>query len=113
MLSDLRFAFRQLIKAKGFTTVAVLTLALGIGANTAIFSVAHALLLRPPGYPEPERIMVLMEMRLPQFPTYPVSGANFLDWQSNLKSFAKIGGTKNIFLNYSDGTQPQRLNAQR
>ncbi len=113
MLADLRFALRSLLKTPGFTLVAVLTLALGIGANTAIFSVVHAILLRPPGYPEPDRIMVLMEMRLPQFPTYPVSGANFLDWQSHLKSFAKIGGTKNIFLNCSDGTQPQRLNAQR
>ena len=113
MLSDLRFAFRQLSKARGFTAVAVLTLALGIGANTAIFSVAHALLLRPPGYPEPDRIMVLMETRLPQFPTYPVSGANYLDFQSHLKSFAKLGGVKNIFLNYSDGARPQRLNAQR
>ncbi len=113
MLTDLRFAVRSLLKSPGFTIVALLTLALGIGANTAIFSVVHAILLRPPGYPEPDRIMVLMEMRLPQFPVYPVSGANFLDWQGNLKSFAKIGGTRNIFLNYSDGTQPQRLNAQR
>lgn len=82
MLHDLRYACRSLLKTRGFTVVAVLTLALGIGANTAIFSVARALLLTPPGYPEPERIMVLNETRLPQFPTYPVSGANFLDWKA-------------------------------
>lgn len=113
MLHQLRLTARQLAKSPLFAAVTILTLALGIGANTAIFSVAYALLLRPPAYPEPDRIMVLMEARLPQFPTYPVSGANYLDWQTHLKSFAKIGGTQNIFLNYSGGTQPQRLSAQR
>ena len=65
MLQNLRYAFRSLLKTRGFTVVAVLTLAVGIGANTAIFSVAHALLLTPPDFPEPERIMVLNETRLP------------------------------------------------
>src|SRR3954468_728053 len=92
MLHDLRYAFRSLLKTRGFTAVAVLTLAVGIGANTAIFSVAHALLLSPPDFPAPGRIMVLNETRLPQFPTYPVSGANYLDWQANVKSFETMGG---------------------
>jgi len=113
MLHDLRYAFRSLLKARGFTVVAVLTLAVGIGANTAIFSVAHALLLSPPGFPEPGRIMVLNETRLPQFPTYPVSGANYLDWKANVKSFETLGGACNIALTYTGGQEPQRLKAKR
>src|SRR5471030_2461690 len=113
MLHDLRYAFRSLLKTRGFTVVAVLTLAVGIGANTAIFSVAHALLLSPPDFPAPERIMVLNETRLPQFPTYPVSGANYLDWQANVKSFATLGGAANLALTYTGGPEPQRLKGKR
>src|SRR5476649_1853593 len=113
MLHDLRYAIRSLPKTRGFTGVAVLTLAVGIGANTAIFSVAHALLLTPPNFPEPERIMVLNETRLPQFPTYPVSGANYLDWKANVKSFETLGGARNLSLTYSGGQAPQRLAGKR
>ncbi|HVU18239.1 MAG TPA: ABC transporter permease [Candidatus Didemnitutus sp.] len=113
MLHDLRYAVRSLLKTRGFAIVAVLTLAIGIGANTAIFSVAEALLLTPPDYPDPGRIMVLNETRLPQFPTYPVSGANYLDWKANVKSFAEMGGTTNLALTYTGGQEPQRLKAKR
>jgi putative ABC transport system permease protein len=113
MLHDFRYAVRSLLKTRGFTVVAILTLALGIGANTAIFSVAHALLLSPPDYPEPGRIMVLNETRLPQFPTYPVSGANYLDWKANVKSFETLGATANLALTYTGGQEPQRLKAKR
>src|SRR5262245_62033621 len=113
MLHNLRYAFRSLLKTRGFTVVPVLTLAVGIGANTAIFSVAHALLLTPPDFPEPGRIMVLNETRLPQFPTYPVSGANYLDWKANVKAFETLGGASNLALTYTGGQEPQRLKAKR
>lgn len=109
----LKTAFRQLLKSPGFSFIVILIIALGIGANTAIFSVVHAILLRPPGYPQADRIMVLNESRPPQFPIYPVSGANFLDWQRNLSSFEVLGATRKIFLNYSGTTEPVRIQAQR
>ena len=64
-MNDLKFAFRQLLKNPGFTALAVLMLALGIGANTAIFSVVHGVLLKPLPYPNPEQLVTLWE-RNPQ-----------------------------------------------
>src|SRR5256885_17115564 len=85
-MTDLRFAFRMLLKNPGFTAVAVLTLALGIGANTAIFSVVNAVLLRPLPYTESGRLVWLSE-RGPNFPTMSISYPNFSDWRGPQTAF--------------------------
>ena len=82
-MNDLRFALRQLLKNPGFTAVAVLTLALGIGANTAIFSVINGLLLKPLPYPQSDRLVTLWERNSKRgLEQERVSGPNYLDWRA-------------------------------
>ena len=109
MLSDLRFALRQLAKAPGFTAVALLTLALGIGACTAIFSVVNGVLLRPLDYPQPEQLAILRETNLPEFSEFSVSPPNFLDWEKQLKSFRHLAAAAGAPLNLTGDGEPQRL----
>src|SRR2546429_3867722 len=90
-MNDLKFALRQLLKNPGFAIIAVMTLALGIGANTAIFSVINAVLLRPLPYPESERLVWLSE-RGPNFPTMSISYPNFSDWREQQTVFEQKGG---------------------
>src|SRR5215510_9753583 len=93
---DVKFAIRQLKAAPGFTAVAVLTLALGIGANGAIFALVDATLLRPLPLPEPDRLVVAWE-RSEEQPHGSVSPLNMVDWNDRSQTFQKFAGfTPNV-----------------
>jgi len=109
MLNDFRYALRQLIKSPSFTIVAIITLALGIGACTAIFSVVNTVLLRPLDYPDPDRLLVIRETQLPQFPEFSVSPPNFLDWEKQTKSYEHLAAYSGAALNLTGEGEPQRL----
>jgi putative ABC transport system permease protein len=109
MLNDLRYALRQLIKAPSFTFVAIITLALGIGACTAIFSVVNVVLLRPLDNPDPDRIVIIRETQLPQFPEFSVSPPNYLDWEKQTKSYEHLAAYSGGSLNMTGDGEPQRL----
>jgi putative ABC transport system permease protein len=118
MLKDLRFALRQLLKQPGFSATAILTLALGIGANTAIFSVVNAVLLRPLPYPHPDQLVLLRERlaRPSGFESGSVSYINFLDWRAAQRSFVDLALVRREGVNVSSAdtsAPPERLGAAR
>ena len=110
LLQELRYALRTLRKSPGWTVVAVLTLALGVGANTAIFSVVNGVLLRGLPYRNPDQIVQLLE-RTPNFPTLSVSYQNYVDWRDQSRSFAAVGAVRNTAMTLTGSGQPERLPA--
>jgi predicted permease len=106
---DLRFAARMLRKSPGFTTVAVVTLALGIGANTAMFSVVEGVLLAPLPYNHPDRLVVVWENNLHfkqvVWPSYP----NFKDWERSARSFQRMAAVKWRYYDLTNPGNPEHL----
>ena len=92
-VEDVRYGLRVLSKNPGFTAIAVLTLTLGIGANTALFSVVNGVLLNPLPYPYPEQLTILRESK-PNFAQGSVSYPNFLDWQKDNRTFASMAALR-------------------
>jgi putative ABC transport system permease protein len=115
MLDDLRYAVRMLVKSPSVTIVAIFALALGIGANTAIFSVINAVLLRPLPYPNADKLIVLRE-RSHTFERGSVGYMNWLDWHAAQKSFTDIALARREAVNFSLSSgvdSPQRLRGVR
>jgi putative ABC transport system permease protein len=101
LLQDIRFAFRKLAKSPGFTIVAVLTLALGIGANTAIFGTIDAILFKPRPYGDAERILTLWQRdREAGTARGWVAPGNFIDWRERAQSFEVLAGMEPFSLDY-------------
>jgi putative ABC transport system permease protein len=113
LLQDIRYGMRTLAKNPAFTVVAVLTLALGIGANTAIFSVVENLLLRPLPYPQPERLVEIANTYLPQIPKAGLSPGDYADWKRQNLSFSEMGAYAKVLqgFNLSGEGEPQRVQA--
>jgi len=105
---DLRFAVRALMRKPGFAIFAVLTLAIGIGANTAIFSMVNAVLLRPLALREPERVVSIWESRSDN-DKFPISIPDFLDMQTRNGSFAQMAAMANWNANLSGESTPERV----
>ena len=105
---DLRFAFRTLRARPAFTLIAVLTLGLGIGATTAIFSVVNAVLLRPLPWPQPDRLVLIWGTRGPVRQNGVVY-LDYLDWQKESRSFDALGVVRGQSVNLTGGDQPERV----
>jgi putative ABC transport system permease protein len=112
LLQDLRYASRQLRKTPGFTAVAIITLALGIGATTAIFSIVAAVLLRPLPYPDASRVMLLNESS-EAIPEMSISMANFNDWRARQTVFENLGAFQGNDVVLSGRGEPERLLMRR
>jgi predicted permease len=108
---DLRYGFRTLRKTPGFTAVAMLALALGIGANTAIFSVVNGVLLRPLAYPDPGRLLMIFETT-PEFRQYAVAYPNFLDWRRESRSFTDLGAFRGDDFNFTGAGEPEQVSGE-
>ena len=107
---DLRYGIRVLAKTPGFTFAAIMALAIGIGANTAIFSVVYSVILKPLPYPDSERIVIMWE-KSPMM-DLSVSYPDFLDWRARSKSFANIAAFRRESFNLSGNTQAERVQAR-
>src|SRR2546423_1101371 len=108
MIADVRYAIRMLAKSPAFTFIAVLTLGLAIGANTAIFSVVNAVLLRPLPYPQAEQLVRVFGTQ-PTLPEAPSSPANFLEWKSENQLYERIATYVGKVFNLSGTDNPERV----
>jgi putative ABC transport system permease protein len=108
-MNDFRFAFRQLGKSPGFTAVALLTLTIGIGSCTAIFSVVNRVLLQPLPYPHPEELVRIHGSHPPELPNFSVSVADFYDWRKGSKSFSELAAVDYGAFNLTGSGEPARV----
>ncbi len=113
LFRDLHYTVRTLLRSRAFAATAILMLALGIGGNAAIFTVADAVLLRPLPYRDADRLVVVQESKPPQFATFSVAPANFLDWRRRSTAFDGLAAIGQKSMNLSGRGEPERLQAVR
>jgi putative ABC transport system permease protein len=110
LLNDLRYGFRVMLKNPAFTLIAIVTLALSIGANTAIFTVVNAVLLRPLSFRDPAKLVLVLEKS--QYPTVSTSYENYVDWRDQSHSFESLEATRGATITLTGAGEPERLNAR-
>jgi len=114
IFKDIRYAVRGLLKNRAFTAVAVLTLALGIGANAAIFSVVNAVLLKPLKFHDPDRLVIVWEeASFAGFPRNTPAPGNYLDWKAQNRSFEDMAAARETSFNLTGDGEPERVAARK
>src|SRR5689334_8118973 len=110
LLQDLRYGLRILIKSPGPSIVAILTLALGIGATTTIFSVVSSVLLKSLPFKQPNRLVIVWETNSKnRTTTLPISSADFVDWKDKTRSFEQLAAWRFQYFNLSGKEEPERV----
>ena len=110
LIKDIRYGIRGLLKRPGFTVIALITLALGIGANTAIFSVVNAVLLRPLPFQKPEELVIVWEdLTFAGFPHNTPAPANYVDWKTQNQSFIDMAASRETSFNLTGDGEPERV----
>ena len=116
MRNDIRYALRTLLRERGFAATIVLSLAVGIGANTAIFSVVNGVLLRPLPYRDPERLFTIREV-VPKlahlYPTLPVNLSHYMEWRKRCSALESIALIESSAMNLTGAGEPERLASAR
>jgi len=110
-MQDLRLAFRNLWRRPAFSAIAIVTLALGIGANAAVFTVSNAILLSPLPYTQPDDVVILTE-QTPQFPSVSVTIYNYEDWRERAKSFSGMAAFRPTNMTVLGVGDPERVPAK-
>ena len=111
LLQDIRFGVRMVAKSPGFAAIAILTLALGIGANTALFSVVNGVLLNPLPYEQPDRLVAIYA-KTKEFSQSSISYPNYLDWVRNQRSFSSLAAFREDNYNLTGMGEPERVKAE-
>src|SRR6266513_2892580 len=110
MFKDLRFAFRQLLKQPAFTAIAVITVALAIGATTAVLSLVNGLLVRPLPYRQPQQLILLLQhFKSQNLERIPVSPPEFKDYEARAHSFERLGAFGYTNFNLANEDRPERI----
>ncbi|HKD15763.1 MAG TPA: ABC transporter permease, partial [Candidatus Angelobacter sp.] len=111
LIQDIRYGFRMLKKSPGFAAIAILTLALGIGANTTIFSVVNGVLLNPLPFHESNQLVSLFQ-KVPHFDNFSISYPNFVDWRRMNRTFSSMAAYRGTGFDLSGGGEPERLEGE-